>query len=169
MERSVFESYSKAKKLLSLLNEIKAKQEKVIIFVINHIGQDMLRYGIEESFEINVDIINGSDNDQNSVKRKLDAFTKQNGFGVIILSPLAAGVGLTITEANHVVHYERWWNASKEDQASDRVYRIGQNKDVFIHYIIGKLPSGKKSIDEAIHELIAQKRETAGFLIPPKS
>jgi HJR/Mrr/RecB family endonuclease len=49
------------------------------------------------------------------------------------------------------------------------VYRIGQNKNVFIHHIIGKLPSGKKSIDEAIHELITQKRETAGFLIPPKS
>lgn len=169
VERSVFESYSKAKELLNLLNEIKEKQEKVIIFVINRIGQDMLRYGIGEFFGINVDIINGSNNDQASVKRKLDVFTKQDGFGVIILSPLAAGVGLTITEANHVIHYERWWNASKEDQASDRVYRIGQNKNVFIHHIIGKLPSGKKSIDEAIHELITQKRETAGFLIPPKS
>jgi SNF2 family DNA or RNA helicase/Holliday junction resolvase len=169
IERITFESYSKIKELLRLLEEIRSKQEKVIIFIINRLGQDILRFGVSDHFGGNVDIINGSNNDQASVKRKLDAFKKQEGFAVIILSPLAAGVGLTITEANHVIHYERWWNASKEDQASDRVYRIGQDKNVYIHHIISKLPSGRKSIDEAIHELITKKRETAGFLVPQKS
>lgn len=164
-----FEAFSKSKKLLEILNEIKQKEEKVIIFVINRLGQDILKFGLENYFEINIDVINGSNNDQASVKRKLDSFKSKNGFNIIILSTLAAGVGLTITEANHIIHYERWWNPSKEDQASDRVYRIGQEKEVSIHYVIGKLNNGKKSIDEAIHELIDNKRKTAGFLIPPKS
>jgi len=167
IDQKSFESYSKIHELIKLLEEIQSKQEKVIIFIINRLGQDILNFGISSHFGINVGIINGSNNDQASVNRKLDAFKKQEGFGVIILSPLAAGVGLTITEANHVIHYERWWNASKEDQASDRVYRIGQDKNVYIHHIIGKLPGGRKSLDEAIHELISKKRATAGFLVPP--
>lgn len=167
INQGTFESYSKIHELIKLLEEIRSKREKVIIFTINRLGQDILSFGIGSHFGINIEIINGSNNDQTSVNRKLDAFKKDDGFGVIILSPLAAGVGLTITEANHVIHYERWWNASKEDQASDRVYRIGQDKNVYIHHIIGKLPNGRKSIDEAIHELITQKRETAGFLVPP--
>lgn len=51
----------------------------------------------------------------------------------MIMSPVAAGVGLTVVGANHVVHLERHWNPAKEAQASDRVYRIGQKKDVHIH------------------------------------
>jgi superfamily II DNA or RNA helicase len=167
INKELFESYIKIRSLLELLEDIKQRNEKVIIFVINQLGQDILKYGIQNHFGVNVDVINGTNNNQANVKRKLDAFKLKDGFGAIILSPLAAGVGLTITEANHVIHYERWWNASKEDQASDRVYRIGQEKNVYIHYIIGKLSTGKKSIDEAIHELICNRRETSGFLVPP--
>ena len=169
IDKNDFERFAKAQKLLEVLNEIKLKNEKVIIFAINRFGQDVLKFGLSNHFGLKVEIINGDNNDQASVKKKLDYFKSTDGFGIMILSPLAAGVGLTIVEANHVIHYERWWNPSKEDQASDRVYRIGQNKNVFIHYIVGKLPAGKKSIDEAIHELIEIKRKTAGFLIPAKS
>ena len=49
------------------------------------------------------------------------------------MSPVAAGVGLTVVGANHVIHLERHWNPAKEAQATDRVYRIGQKRDVFIH------------------------------------
>ena len=66
-------------------------------------------------------------------KQLITAFEAKQGFNLIIMSPVAAGVGLTVVGANHVVHLERHWNPAKEAQASDRVYRIGQTKEVHIH------------------------------------
>lgn len=183
-DAKLMNDFSKANQLISLLKSIKKNDEKVIIFIIQRAVQDLIKFGIEQTFGINVSIINGDNNSSDKVQAILDDFNRTKGFGVIILSPLSAGVGLTITSANHVVHYERWWNASKEDQASDRAYRIGQQKDVYIHYILGELPKHQMnkisensqdemkefySIDRAIHQLISQKRQTAGFLIPPKN
>ncbi|WP_268247111.1 helicase-related protein [Bacterioplanes sanyensis] len=59
--------------------------------------------------------------------------TANERFNILIMLPVAAGVGLTVTGANHVVHLERHWNPAKEAQASDRVYRIGQKKPVSIY------------------------------------
>lgn len=169
-----FQNFSKAKELISILESIKHKNEKAIIFIIQRAVQDLVKFSIEKHFSILVPIINGDNNKSERVQTILKEFDAIQGFGAIILSPLSAGVGLTITSANHVIHYERWWNASKEDQASDRAYRIGQTKDVYIHYLIGELlnsdmTNGTVSIDRAIHNLIKNKRETAGFLIPPKN
>lgn len=163
--------FSKIEMLFNILTEIQNKNEKVILFVMNKMTQNLLSYMINQHFNIHVNIINGDSDKKNFVPKALDTFKRQEGFSVIILSTLAAGVGLTITEANHVIHYERWWNASKEDQASDRAYRIGQKKDVYIHYIISKFMENNKelTLDEAIHQLITNKRETAGFLTPPKN
>jgi hypothetical protein len=69
-----------------------------------------------------------------TVKRGLSTFQKRPGFGVIILSPAAVGFGVNIEAANHVIHFTRAWNPAREDQATDRAYRIGQNKDVFVYY-----------------------------------
>lgn len=183
-DAKLMNDFSKAKELISLLTSIKKNNEKAIIFIIQRAVQDLIKFGIEQTFGIDVSIINGDNNSSDKVQVILDKFNQTAGFGVIILSPLSAGVGLTITSANHVIHYERWWNASKEDQASDRAYRIGQQKDVYIHYILGELPKHQMSrmannrqnetkefysIDRAIHQLISQKRQTAGFLIPPKN
>lgn len=183
-DTKIMNDFSKANELISLLESIKKNNEKAIIFIIQRAVQDLIKFGIEQTFGIDVSIINGDNNNSDKVQVILDKFNQTIGFGAIILSPLSAGVGLTITSANHVIHYERWWNASKEDQASDRAYRIGQQKDVYIHYILGELPKhqiGKisqnnqdkakefYSIDRAIHQLISQKRQTAGFLIPPKN
>ncbi|MFZ7296522.1 SNF2-related protein [Avibacterium avium] len=161
------EDFSKSKKLIEILEQIKNNKEKAIIFVMRRTAQDLLCYGLNKHFGLNIQVINGDNS--NNAELLLQNFRDSVGFNVIILSTLAAGVGLTVIEANHVIHYERWWNASKEDQASDRVYRIGQSKDVFIHHIIGGLPNNTVSIDQAVHQLISQKRETAGFLIPPKN
>src|SRR5207247_9917155 len=69
-----------------------------------------------------------------SRQKRLTAFQARPGFGVVILSPLAVGFGVNIQAANHVVHYTRTWNPAKEDQATDRAYRIGQQKDVHVYY-----------------------------------
>ncbi len=87
----------------------------------------------------------------------------------LVLSPFVAGIGLTITEANHVVHYGRWWNPAVEAQATDRVYRIGQTKDVFVYVPILHDPGGRigASFDERLDLLMSQKnRLSEDFLSP---
>lgn len=124
--------------LLGQLKVIQAREEKVIVFCeFRHI-QRLLQHYIEQEFGIHADIINGdtsaSDSHANSRQKRIRAFQAKPGFGVIILSPVAVGFGVNIQAANHVVHYTRTWNPAKEDQATDRAYRIGQTKDVFVYY-----------------------------------
>ena len=86
----------------------------------------------------------------------------------MILSPRAAGVGLTIVSANHVIHYGRWWNPAVEFQATDRVYRIGQTKSVKVHYLIHRDNfNGKLTFDERLNSLLARKIEVADDFLSP--
>lgn len=72
---------------------------------------------------------------------------------VFILSLKAGGVGLNLTEANHVIHYDRWWNPAVENQATDRAYRIGQQRHVHVHKLISK-----GTLEEGIDQLIEKKK-----------
>ena len=81
------------------------------------------------------------------------------GFNLMVLSPKAAGVGLTITAANHVIHLSRWWNPAVEDQCNDRVYRIGQTRPVTVHVPLAVHPSlGERSFDVNLDRLLEHKR-----------
>ena len=101
-----------------------------------------------------------------SRQQAVDRFQAASGFNAIIMSPLAAGVGLNITEANHVIHYSRWWNPAKEDQASDRVYRIGQTRPVHIYLPMATHP-GFRTFDVILNELLERKRQLSqGTLFP---
>ncbi len=80
------------------------------------------------------------------------------GFDVMLLSPRAGGVGLTLTRANHVIHLARWWNPAVEDQCTGRVLRIGQDKPVTVHLPLAILPDGRPSFDEKLHSLLDRKR-----------
>lgn len=77
---------------------------------------------------------------------------------------MAAGVGLNIQEANHVIHYMRHWNPAKEDQATDRAYRIGQQRDVNVYtpIVVG---DGWKSLDQRLDELLEKKRAIAANML----
>ena len=172
VNQDILNQFSKTKRLLSLLEEIKKKDEKVIIFVISKSMQLLLQYTLRTPLEMGeISVINGDNNKSNTMHTKLDNFKKKDGFNLIILSPLAAGVGLTINEANHVIHLERHWNPAKEDQASDRVYRIGQTKDVYIHHIISRLPDNmkKRSFDEGLNQLIMNKKTLSNDTLIPTS
>jgi len=79
---------------------------------------------------------------------------------VFILSLRAAGVGLNLTRADHVIHFDRWWNPAVEDQATDRAYRIGQTKPVQVHRLLSE-----GTIEESIAELISSKRQLADAVI----
>lgn len=93
---------------------------------------------------------------------RVDAFQRESGFDIMLLSPKAGGVGLTLTAANHVIHLSRWWNPAVEDQCSDRVYRIGQTKPVHIHYPLAVLPGHEdSSFDVQLQSLMERKRDLA--------
>ena len=124
--------------LLKQLREIEGKAEKVIIFCEFRDLQRTLQRAVGERFGFVPDVINGDTSadsaNANNRQRRIKKFQDKPGFGVIVLSPLAVGFGVNIQAANHVVHFTRTWNPAKEDQATDRAYRIGQVRDVYVYY-----------------------------------
>ncbi|MDE0636389.1 MAG: SNF2-related protein [Candidatus Poribacteria bacterium] len=169
-ESSISELIEQSAKLIvtvKLLKDIHVAGEKVILFAERRNTQHLLARVINEQFELgNISIVNGdtpgSKQREGSMKisrqQAVDRFQDAPGFNAIIMSPLSAGVGLNITEANHVIHYSRWWNPAKEDQASDRVYRIGQKRPVHI-YLPMATHSEFKTFDVILHELLERKRQ----------
>lgn len=124
--------------LMGQLREIEGKGEKAIVFCEFRDLQRTLQRCIGERFGVVPDVINGDTSadsaNANNRQRRIKKFQDKPGFGVIVLSPLAVGFGVNIQAANHVVHFTRTWNPAKEDQATDRAYRIGQTKDVHVYY-----------------------------------
>jgi hypothetical protein len=116
--------------LLERLAEVKHAKEKAIVFTELREVQAALYYFLKSTFGIRPLVING---DSQGRQSSIDKFSATIGFDVIILSTLAAGAGLNVTAANHVFHFTRAWNPSKESQATDRAFRIGQERDVFVY------------------------------------
>ena len=91
-------------------------------------------------------------------------FQNGTGAGAMVLSLKAGGTGLNLTSANHVVLYDRWWNPAVEDQARDRVWRIGQKNTVIAHRLV--CPG---TVDERVEEVVAGKRQIADLVLPKSS
>jgi SNF2 family DNA or RNA helicase len=91
-------------------------------------------------------------------------FQAGEGAGAMVLSLKAGGTGLNLTAASHVVLYDRWWNPAVEDQARDRVWRIGQTNTVICHRLV--CPG---TVDERVEEVVAGKRRIADLVLPKSS
>lgn len=170
----IVETSARLQATIKFLDEIKKKEEKVIIFVERKETQKMLqklcleRYGIITKI-INRDtpsIVKRNMPNKQSRQSSIDEFQAVDGFNVIIMSPVAAGMGLNVTAANHVIHYSRHWNPAKENQATDRAYRIGQTKDVFVYYPMA-VRTDIKSFDETLDDLLSRKTSLATSTIFP--
>lgn len=165
----------KLEKVMEILSDIRAKGEKALIFTRTRYMQDILAIVLSSKFRLNVDIIRGGTSRKGSTgsfnnnrKNIIQRFRNSNGFNVLVLSPDVAGIGLTLVEANHVIHYGRWWNPAKEVQATDRVYRIGQTKDVHVYYPIAREPNNAfKSFDEKLDALLQRRKELAADFLAP--
>ena len=96
----------------------------------------------------------------------IDKFQEKLGFNIIILSTTAVGFGVNIQRANHVIHYTRSWNPAKEDQATDRAYRIGQDKEVFVYYPT-VVTDEFKTFEVKLDRLLSSKRELADDMLKP--
>jgi hypothetical protein len=158
---------------MNILDKVADSGEKVLIFLesLDLQNADQLplllqrRYGLAKSPMV----INGQVSTE-ARQERVNAFQRDKGFDVMLLSPKAGGVGLTLTAANHVIHLSRWWNPAVEDQCSDRVYRIGQTKPVHIYYPLAVLPGLEDhSFDWQLQVLMDRKRKLALNLLAAPS
>lgn len=141
-------------RLAQLVEEIYNARERVLIFtqykeIIPHLSAflcDTLGNSVQPL------VLHGGVNPKERQK-VVDAFNGDSYHPFMILSLRAGGVGLNLTGANHVIHFDRWWNPQIEKQASDRAYRIGQTKDVMVHYFICR-----QTLDMSIDELLEKKK-----------
>lgn len=156
---------------IEVLKHVQSRGERVIIFAEFKKTQRLLASVIKDKFSVRAPIINGdtpviSSQGTDSRQRTISQFNKENGFGVIVMSPIAAGVGLNVTGANHVIHYSRHWNPARENQATDRAYRIGQTKPVYVYYPQA-ISSEGNTFDVVINELLQQKTNIASATLYP--
>jgi SNF2 family DNA or RNA helicase len=119
----------------------------------------LLKQHLQDKFGEEVLFLHGG------VSRKLrdemvERFQSADGPPLFILSLKAGGTGLNLTAANHVFHYDRWWNPAVENQATDRAFRIGQKKNVQVHKFITV-----GTLEERIDKLIDEKQKTADSVV----
>ena len=145
--------------LREICSTIYEKRERVLIFTqYKEIIEYLERY-LESIFGAKGLILHGG----TRVKKRQELVEQFNGEAYVpfmILSVKAGGTGLNLTAANHVIHFDRWWNPAVENQATDRAFRIGQEKNVIVHKLVCE-----GSIEEKIDALINSKKDLAENVI----
>ncbi len=145
--------------LRTLCETIYEKRERVLIFTQYKEIIPYLEKFLEGIFGCGGLVIHGGVTPK--MRQKLvDEFNGEEYVPFMILSLKAGGTGLNLTSANHVIHFDRWWNPAVENQATDRAYRIGQNKSVIVHKFVDT-----GTIEEKIDEMIRDKVELAENVI----
>jgi hypothetical protein len=158
---------------MDILAAIRAKGERALVFVENRDVQAWFAELIKIEFGLErVYVING-DTPIDARKEITDRFQRHlvedGGFDVLVMGPRAAGTGLTLTAANHVIHLTRWWNPAVEEQCNDRTHRIGQSRHVTIHIPLAVHPRlGPNSFDCLLQRLMNRKRGIADAVLWPQ-
>ncbi|GBF23198.1 hypothetical protein tpqmel_0602 [Candidatus Gastranaerophilus sp. (ex Termes propinquus)] len=145
----------KTQKLISILQNILANDEKVLIFTQYKQMGEILEKIIYNEFSQNPLFFHGSLNIK-AREELISRFVNDVREKIMVLSLKAGGLGLNLTTASNVIHYDLWWNPAVEDQATDRTYRIGQDKNVMVHRLITLA-----TFEEKIDKIIKSKRELA--------
>lgn len=145
----------KLSRLEELATEIISNGERALIFTQYTSMAELIQQYLQTELGKEVLYLHGGTPQQQRDKM-VEKFQSPDGPAFFLLSLRAGGTGLTLTAANHVIHYDRWWNPAVEDQATDRTYRIGQADDVLVHKLICE-----GTVEEAIDQTIEQKRQLA--------
>jgi SNF2 family DNA or RNA helicase len=149
----------KLDRLTEMLEEVLDVGERALIFTqFAEMGQQLQRY-LQTLFGMEVLYLHGGTSSQQRDKM-VARFQGEDGPALFVLSLKAGGVGLNLTAANHVFHFDRWWNPAVENQATDRAFRIGQTRDVQVHKLICA-----GTLEERIDELIESKKALADSVI----
>ena len=141
--------------LRQLCETIYEKRERVLVFTQFRELTGALDDYLYEIFRCRGGVIHGGVpvKERNDI---VERFQGEDYTPYLVLSVKAGGTGLNLTNANHVIHFDRWWNPAVENQATDRAFRIGQKKNVMVHKFVCR-----GSVEEKIDALIASKRELA--------
>jgi SNF2 family DNA or RNA helicase len=150
----------KLKRLTEMLEEILDNNESVLVFTqFTEIGEPLERY-IKKSIHCLTYYLHGGTARPKREQMIANFQDPESEPSVFVLSLKAGGVGLTLTKANHVFHFDRWWNPAVENQATDRAFRIGQTKNVFVHKFITI-----GTLEEKIDFIIEDKKKLASSII----
>jgi SNF2 family DNA or RNA helicase len=148
---------NKVERLLDMVNELRQEGDRCLIFTqfveTGHLLQNILQKELKEK----VQFLHGG-TPRAERERMIDTFQDEspdleNGSGIFLLSLKAGGTGLNLTAANHVFHFDRWWNPAVENQATDRAFRIGQTRHVQVHKFVTL-----GTLEERIDEMIERKQ-----------
>lgn len=149
----------KFEQLENICENIYEKRERVLVFTQFKEMTEPISDFLEKIFNRKGLVLHGG----TSVTKRSEMVERFNGEEYIpymVLSLKAGGVGLNLTAANHVIHFDRWWNPAVENQATDRAFRIGQTKNVMVHKFV---TAG--TIEEKIDLMIEEKQKLAGDII----
>lgn len=156
---------------VDVLEKLRSLGEKALVFIEDLDVQALFSAAIATHLGLDRQpaIINGAVLGERRLEIVERFQSSTQPFDLLVLSPKAAGIGLTITAANHVIHLSRWWNPAVEDQCNDRCYRIGQQKPVTVHIPIALHPDyGEASFDVKLDALLEHKRQLSQhMLLPP--
>lgn len=150
-----FSKSVKYQRLCEILEGIFESREKAIVFTSYKKMFEIFKEDLRSRYGVKIWTING-ETDVNDRQIIVDEFNQYSSSAVLILNPRAAGTGLNITGANHVIHYNLEWNPALEDQSSARAYRKGQSKTVFVYRLYYK-----DTIEQVMQQRIMRKRDIA--------
>ncbi len=145
--------------LREICETIYEKRERVLVFTQFREIIDQLAAFLREIFHADGYVLHGG-TPVASRGKIVEAFQGEAYVPFIVLSVKAGGTGLNLTKANHVIHFDRWWNPAVENQATDRAFRIGQKKNVMVHKLVCQ-----KTVEEKIDQIIESKKELAENVI----
>lgn len=149
----------KVAELVRLLDDAVNNGERMLIFTQYKAFGDMLQPYLEERFSTEIPFLHGGVS-QKTRDAMVERFQSPDGPLAMILSLKAGGTGLNLTAANVVVHMDRWWNPAVENQATDRAFRIGQDKDVRVYKMMTK-----GTMEESIQDILDGKTQLAGTVV----
>lgn len=157
---------------LDILRGVRDRGERALVFIEHVKMQHRFIELVKREFGLSrVDLINGSTpipRRQEIVTRFQRHLNRDEGFDLLVLGPKAAGTGLTLTAATHVIHLSRWWNPAVEEQCNDRIHRIGQTRPVTVHVPMAIHPGYQhNSFDCLLHSLMTRKRRLASAALWP--
>jgi SNF2 family DNA or RNA helicase len=150
----------KAMRMLELLDEVLANGERALVFTQYRRMGRLLAAMIEHEFESRTLFLHGGTPVPKREKMIESFQNPESDASVFVLSLKAGGLGLNLTAANHVFHFDRWWNPAVEKQATDRAFRIGQTRTVHVHPFVCT-----GTLEERIDKMLEEKMELADRII----
>jgi SNF2 family DNA or RNA helicase len=149
----------KLARLTEMLEEVLQTGDRALVFTQFTEMGELIRRHVQETLGVEVLFLHGSV-PRGQRERMVARFQGEDGPRVFLLSLKAGGSGLNLTAANHVFHFDRWWNPAVEDQATDRAFRIGQRRNVQVHKFVCV-----GTLEEKIDEMIEHKKGVAARVV----